>query len=47
MKTLKILSIAAILSSSNSFSQPSIGYGIDIIKNNTSSFTAGPWDRIS
>ncbi|WP_337969025.1 hypothetical protein [Vibrio pectenicida] len=47
MKIIKILSIAAILSSSNSFVQPSIGYGVDIIKNNTSSFSAGPWDRIS
>ncbi|WP_171359740.1 hypothetical protein [Vibrio pectenicida] len=47
MKILKILSISALLSSSYSFAQPAVDNGMDIIKNNTSSFTTGPWDRIS
>ncbi|MYM58507.1 hypothetical protein GTG28_04655 [Vibrio sp. OCN044] len=47
MKLLKIIAISALLTSSYSFAQDPTSKDGSIIRSETSSFAAGPWDRIS
>ncbi|WP_341665974.1 hypothetical protein [Vibrio sp.] len=47
MKLLKIITISALLTSTYSFAQHSTSKDGSVIRSEATSFSSGPWDRIS